>query len=357
MTARNETALLWKQKWPVDGLETVAHCPICGSMARVLLHDGLWDKIFFVAPGEWTLWQCSGCRSAYLDPRPDQKTIALAYRHYYTHDDTAAPALSSPRSLIGRARRALGNGYRNARFGTTLRPAIPAGSLIGALVPRLRQPIDFQFRYLPKLASGRPNRVLDIGCGNGAWLSIATTLGWTAMGVEPDRQARDQARARGFDVRESLSNWIDSKNRFDAITLNHVIEHVPDPLATLGQCFALLRPGGRLYIETPNIDALSHNLFGSNWRGLEPPRHLVLFNRLSLAAALRVVGFGRARIHRRPSPLTFLIEQSKRMVDGVDPYAPDMAHPPTLIRWTLRLRSSWATKRVEFLTFTADRPA
>jgi 2-polyprenyl-3-methyl-5-hydroxy-6-metoxy-1,4-benzoquinol methylase len=57
---------------------------------------------------------------------------------------------------------------------------------------------------------------------------------------------------------------------FDAITMSHVIEHVPDPLASLDKCRRLLRLGGYLVLSTPNVRSLGHQRFGQSWRGLEP---------------------------------------------------------------------------------------
>jgi hypothetical protein len=66
----------------------------------------------------------------------------------------------------------------------------------------------------------------------------------------------------------------------------------------LRACHRLLREGGRLWIETPNLDSLGHSIYGENWRGLEPPRHLVLFNRSLLGRALSEIGFRDIRDER-----------------------------------------------------------
>jgi SAM-dependent methyltransferase len=134
--------------------------------------------------------------------------------------------------------------------------------------------------------------VLDVGCGDGAFLLNARSCGWEAIGVDPDPKAVANASSKGLTVYESGIEYFDGKKEiFDAITLSHVIEHVHDPIAVLEFCFTLLKPGGQLWIETPNIDSLGHRHFRSNWRGLEVPRHLVLFNRNSLQHAVQLVGF------------------------------------------------------------------
>jgi hypothetical protein len=81
----NEEIAGYEQEWPANGLEVVDRCPVCGEGEREILHQGLRDQVFYCAPGEWTLYCCRGCCSAYLDPRPTAETIYLAYRKYYTH--------------------------------------------------------------------------------------------------------------------------------------------------------------------------------------------------------------------------------------------------------------------------------
>jgi 2-polyprenyl-3-methyl-5-hydroxy-6-metoxy-1,4-benzoquinol methylase len=89
---------------------------------------------------------------------------------------------------------------------------------------------------------------------------------------------------------------------FDVITLSHVIEHVHDVGGTLRACHRLLKPGGRLWLETPNVAALGHKVFGVNWRGLEAPRHLVLFSAPALKQLLQDAGFVDHKELLSPSP-------------------------------------------------------
>ena len=48
-------------EWPTGGLETLDCCPACGDRRRSVLHEGVTDKVFLCAPGEWTLYRCGGC--------------------------------------------------------------------------------------------------------------------------------------------------------------------------------------------------------------------------------------------------------------------------------------------------------
>lgn len=305
------------QPWPEHGLERVLQCPVCESEERVVMHGGLRDWVFYSAPGEWTLYRCEGCRSGYLDPRPNEQTIHLAYENYYTHEDAVDFELLGLRERI---RRRLANGYRNWRYGTSEYPASCLGVLAASIWPSGRATIDAGMRHLPKASPGQ--RLLDIGCGSGEFLRRAKSAGWEVMGLDFDEAAVRQARFRGLDVRHGgVGALVGMEASFDVITMGHVIEHVPHPLDVLRTCFVLLKPGGVLWLETPNIDALGHQRYGRDWRGLEPPRHLVLFSVESLLGALTRSGFENPvfQPYRPVAPFTYLA--SEAIAQRVDPYA------------------------------------
>jgi len=94
------------------------------------------------------------------------------------------------------------------------------------------------------------------------------------------------------------------KEVFSFITMSHVIEHLHEPIKTLEDCFRLLQPGGTLWIETPSIKALGYSYFHDKWRGLEAPRHLVLFSPDALKFALQKAGF--VSISRQARPIRSL---------------------------------------------------
>jgi SAM-dependent methyltransferase len=270
-------------EWPAGGLEAVTACPVCSGAERRTFYNGLRDRAFRTAPGTWTLVRCSLCRSAYLDPRPTPETIELAYRSYYTHGSGTPPE-------VGRLRRGLANDYLRARWGYDEEPVVRGGRLIPRLAPSRGALVDREIRHLPATPGGR---LLDVGCGSGGFLAQMAELGWHAQGIDPDPAAVAQAREAGLDVTQGTLADLDSDEHagaFDAITLSHVIEHLHDPGGNLRRINQLLRPGGLLWIATPNLEALGLRRFGRDWLGLDPPRHLVLFTRASLERLLRDAG-------------------------------------------------------------------
>lgn len=299
-----------RDAWPEDRLEVLERCPICGNTGREILHAELVDMAFRVAPGSWTLWRCAGCHSAYLDPRPTQDSIHAAYGHYYTHRIPAAKPEYETLSPIRKLRRRLVNGYISRRFGTTAEPQSAFGSLLLPLLWPQRRRVDCEFRHLPKRPVGG-GTLLEMGFGSGAFLDIARYCGWTVTGVDPDGTVVDAARSRGFDVHQGgIEVFDDLTEQFDVIVMSHVIEHVHQPAYVLERCHQLLKAGGVLYVETPNLEGLGHLHFGRNWRGLESPRHLVLFTPTSLRALLQRVGFERTKWKARANPVLAIARAS-----------------------------------------------
>jgi len=304
------------QEWPQNGLEAVPVCPVCGAVRRKIMYQGVADRIF-CAPGQWNIYSCQACGSGYLDPRPNRETIGKAYQGYFTHNERIR---FTDLSLPGKVQCWLANGYRNYRFGTCEKPATFLGILTAMIMPSMRSIVDAGMRHLPRPMAG--NRLLDVGCGNGKFLVRAASAGWDVVGVDFDKHAVAAACSLGLDVRlggiECLNPDVE---RFDVITLAHVIEHVHDPVAVLKSCFALLKRGGSVWIETPNITSQGHRLFGQYWRGLEPPRHLVLFTRSALCAALKTAGFVESEDPPYRPMCRTIFQLSKAIADGINPYS------------------------------------
>jgi 2-polyprenyl-3-methyl-5-hydroxy-6-metoxy-1,4-benzoquinol methylase len=146
----------------------------------------------------------------------------------------------------------------------------------------MRHRLGKRVMYLSYIPGGR---LLDVGCGNGHFLALMRQLGWETTGLEVDREAATVAR-RTFGLDVLCSSLADAKfptDHFDAITLRHVIEHLPDPAFCLNECRRILKPMGRLSVITPNVASLGHKLFKAAWRGLEVPRHFVLFTPSTLS--------------------------------------------------------------------------
>lgn len=279
--------------WPAADLESVPHCPVCGGDRRGLLYDGLADRIWFCGGGGWSLHRCLDCSGAFLDPRPNRQTIERAYSTYFTHTE----ASGEPQPAAAHARAAVLNGYLNTRYGYDFSPASRLGPVLARLFPKKRAYADRLVRNLHRPRRG--GRLLDIGCGQGTFLAEMRRAGWDVQGIEPDVSAAAVARASGVPVINASFEEVPlSPESFDAVTLNHVIEHLYDPIEAFRIVHDLLRPGGMIWIATPNLESRGHDRYGRDWIGLDPPRHLVLFTRPSLARAVESAGFELLRFVR-----------------------------------------------------------
>ena len=303
--------------WPAEELEAVDRCPLCGCADRKALHQDLTDRVFFCAPGRWSLYQCGDCEGAYLDPRPTLESIARAYSSYYTHEPEDE-ADATP-SAFERLKRASYNGYLNAQYNFNLRPALSWSRWAVMAVPSIRLKRNQMARHL--WLERRGARLLDIGCGNGAFVRAARACGWDAEGLDPDPNAAAVGRATGLPITVgSLPKVSYPDASFTAVTMSHSIEHLHDPVAGLHEIRRILKPGGTVWIATPNLSSTGHKVFRADWIGLDPPRHLVLFTATTLISILFGAGFDQIRQVRGPFVSQWYFTSSNRMERAEDPF-------------------------------------
>jgi 2-polyprenyl-3-methyl-5-hydroxy-6-metoxy-1,4-benzoquinol methylase len=236
----------------------------------VLTYQGLSDRLF-AATGLWSLKKCQNkeCGLMWLDPMPLEADIHEAYQSYYTHGEN-----SNKKSPMEQ---------------TITMIMINIFRLILRLTPIHRERKDFNRMYLGNI---KPGRLLEVGCGDGTRLARLATLGWSVEGQEVDPISAAIAAKTGIKIHlGSLENLNLPDTSYEAIVMNHVIEHVHDPLKLLMECRRLLSPNGTLITVTPNIRSYGHRIFKSYWRGLEPPRHILLYGQESLRRIAQNAGF------------------------------------------------------------------
>lgn len=271
-------------------------CHLCGTHGE-RIYTGLRDRLFG-APGLWTLMKCRNthCGVCWLNPMPVAADIGKAYSYYYTHNQggSAQPGGAFRQFYFRLKANYFASHYGYCRDDMTRPQRLPLPGQLLKIFPLRRAEADYEVRYLSALPGGE---LLDVGCGSGDWMASMSARGWKTTGVDFDADAVDVARQRGLEVHcGALEDQRFSEARFDAVTLNQVIEHVPDPLGTLRECARVLKPEGRLIVSTPNVESLSHRVFKQNWRGLEPPRHLHIFTLHALRNAIHAAGLHRVRI-------------------------------------------------------------
>ncbi len=167
------------------------------------------------------------------------------------------------------------------------------GDAVPAVEKWLHETEQDDQRRFEMLKTYLPNsKVLDFGCGTAGFVLKAQQLATEVVGVEPERRIREHwgDRLRIF------GGLDDAGSDFDLITAFHVVEHLPDPRATLKTLAQLLARRGRLVVEVPSCTDALLTLYESDafQRFTYWSQHLFLFNaetlgRLALQSGLRVV--------------------------------------------------------------------
>lgn len=236
-------------------MESVATCPICQSSQITPL----------VAIDQWRIVECPACQFGMLSPRPDVDELPELYQE--TYFDRHAIGQSTTRETV---------------------------------IHRLR---DQRKRVKLVQSYLRRGRLLDVGCATGYFLEAARRAGFTVTGIEQSVWAAAEAnRLFGVNAKVGdLADLVGCGQRYDGITMWHVLEHTPDPKESLHAVKALLREGGIVFIELPNYRSVDAQREGVTWGGWQVPYHLWHFTPGSLSRLLTLCGFRVLLIKRHPS--------------------------------------------------------
>lgn len=138
----------------------------------------------------------------------------------------------------------------------------------------------------------KTGNLIDVGCGAGLFLQQADLRGWNIHGTEFGQRCVEECRKRNVPI---IEGPMDPNNyqagSFDVVCSFEVIEHLTEPRAEIQRFRQLLRPGGLLYVTTPNFDCLARRLAPADWNVANYPEHLMYFTAASMDRMLRAEGF------------------------------------------------------------------
>ena len=180
------------------------NCPLCNAKGSGVTFP--YVTIFNAVQFDYL--KCSACSSVFIDPVPDRQTFAKMYAKAAYHDCYYAGSEGGPYS----------------------------------------ESANLLTNYLPVAA-----KVMDYGCGVGAFLKALAQERFTPFGVEFDEDAAQFASQNARCETASVDYFLalTDKPKFDAIHLGDVMEHLPDPISTIKQLLGYLKPGGLLFVEGP----------------------------------------------------------------------------------------------------------
>ncbi len=241
---------------------TVETCPICGNKE----FKEVFKAPFFRGKEElFSIKECTSCAFWVSSPRPLDENLGSYYEqeNYASHSD-------KPTGVFDRA-------YKMVR-GYALKSK---SKLLAQLV-------------------GKGSRVLDYGAGGGAFVQQLIQDGFEAKGMEPSQIARENAKqVHGIDML-TPDAFVPEEMHFDAITLWHVLEHLPNLNQHLSEFYKSLEPKGVLLVAVPNHESLDAKYYGPNWAAMDVPLHLWHFKKRNIKALAAKHGFELEAIHNMP---------------------------------------------------------
>jgi len=199
----------------------------------------------------WTIFGCVDCGVHFPNPFPTADVIREYYEHQLVHNEWEELhyVAESPERAAGWSK----------------------------VVTRLTR------------LNGGPGDLLEVGPAAGHLMKAARNQGWSVMGVEASPKFTRILRERGLPFHEGTLESYETPGRFDLIVMLDVLEHLHDPVADLGRCADLLRPGGSLVVATCDIGSFAARYYGLQWRQIVIS-HVFYWTRRSLDIALRRAG-------------------------------------------------------------------
>ncbi|MGA2192654.1 MAG: class I SAM-dependent methyltransferase [Nitrospirota bacterium] len=251
-------------------------CVLCGSEKNEVVLSGH-DRLYGIG-GEYNLVRCGGCGLCFVNPRPDKTSLQLFYPETYLVEGENLSSIS----VSEKKKKAM-----DSMLGFEGAPGI--ARIVRNFGDYLRIRRDYR---LYSLMFVRRGRLLDVGCGNGRFITFLKKNNWDAAGVEVhDDTIKHLARKEGLEVYTGDFLELDIPKVYDIITMWWVLEHAIDPLSVLKKARGLLADDGNMIVAVPNFDCIERKVFGGDWALADLPRHLYNFTPRTINGLFAKAGF------------------------------------------------------------------
>ncbi|MCK4553263.1 class I SAM-dependent methyltransferase [Candidatus Pacearchaeota archaeon] len=264
-------------------------CEICGEKSFEFLFKGK-DKLLNI-PGEFYLVKCKKCGVICINPQPSYKEL----EKYYSPDKYYSLKGVDKSSRKTKLKLFLYDLYFNKKNRNYL-------------LKLVFLPIKFMIRGTI-IKKGK--RLLDIGSGSGQFLYEMKQFGLDVYGVETGEFNEKSVKKEKLNIQKTTLEKVKYKEDFfDAITMNHVLEHVNNPNETLKEIHKILKKKGLFIVAVPNYNSLAYKIFKSDWLALDVPRHLFNYSDKILKKLLEQEKFKivKVRYNSRPSQFAVSLE-------------------------------------------------
>lgn len=193
---------------------------------------------------------------------------------------------------------------------------------------------------------GMDVRFLSVGCFEGGVLDeLKQRTDWSLAGTEANPAAAAAARAKGHTIWETNAEdaafTLPDDKQFDVIYLGGLLEHLENPLLVLRRLRQILAPGGRIVLETPNLDSKLLDVFGPTWSQWQAPYHRTLVGRRGLRNLAKLAAFRLERLRTRTHPLA-AVKSVQLNELGLGATVPDTAEFPPGVASQGVLLTGWA---------------
>ena len=238
-------------------------CNLCGSERHELLFRSR-DRQLKINDNLFNIVKCRDCGLVFINPQPEDDEL----KKYY-------PASYGP--------------YQKD-------DAVFKYGFFSRLISKVVKSVKKSSRVAQKqeVSAGPAINYLDFGCGGGEQMEAVRRLhpSWNLCGLDNSAFACANTEKKGFKVFCGDALTIDlPRDFFDIVNMNHVVEHLRDPMATIEKIRASLKAGGKIVVSTPNFDSLAAKIFKGYWYATDSPRHLTLFTPQTLARLLKKNNF------------------------------------------------------------------